>query len=97
MQFIVISGRDHTPANPTNRAYLIRDNWDDWGKYRTQFYLKVYSDTGECFEPGSVKIGQFGLKPSRSIEKGQRAPDVPDHFECLDDSFFDLSPARYPS
>jgi ABC-type transport system involved in cytochrome c biogenesis ATPase subunit len=50
----------------------------------------VYDSTGACLEPGSVKIGQSGLKPGRAVEKNQRAPDIPDHFEALDSSFFSL-------
>lgn len=89
MFFSVISG-GNLPQNARSQAFLITDRWDDWGKYRTQFHLLVVDETAVAHDIGSVKIGQVGLRPSRLVEPGQRAPEVPDSFDLLDDRFFSL-------
>lgn len=74
-------------------AYLNRDDWDDWGKYCTQFYLIVFDQGGEQHRIGHLKIGERGLKPySRVVEipPGHRKPNVPSVFEQLDDDFFSV-------
>lgn len=73
-----------------NQAFLFTDRWDDWGKYRTQFYLRVVDDIGVVHDIGSVKIGQAGLRPAGVVEPGQRAPEIPNSFDALDDRFFSL-------
>lgn len=89
MLFKVI-GAGERPASASSQAYLCRDRWDDWGKYQTQFYLIVFDENGEMHEAGNVKIGQFGLAPSPTIEPGKRAPAIPEDFDILDESFFSL-------
>ncbi|CAD0298616.1 AAA family ATPase [Xanthomonas hortorum] len=78
------------PANSRNQAFLITDQWDDWRKYRTQFYLKVVDDLGTSHSIGEVKIGQIGLKPGFIVGPGQRAPELPIIFDSLDERFFSL-------
>lgn len=70
--------------------FLVLDRWDDWGKYRTQFYLYVFDAAGQRHAIGEVKIGQRGLKPSGTVSEGFRAPSLPSSFESLSDEFFSL-------
>jgi len=82
------------PSNAKrNSAYLNLDNWDDWRKYCTQFYLTIVDHNGEHHRIGSLKIGQRGLKPhsaSSELPPGHRKPNVPFNFEELDDVFFSV-------
>ncbi len=78
------------PSGSTNQAFLFVDNWDDWGKYRTQFSLHVADEIGEAHHIGSVKIGQKGLQPSGRVSKGHRAPELDETFDALDENYFSL-------
>ena len=88
--FFTIVESHKFPPNARSRAFLVRDNWDDWRKYRTQFYLIVVDDSGEKHDIGSVKIGQVGLRPASIVEPGQRAPSVPVSFDNLGAEFFSV-------
>lgn len=90
MFFTVITGPFRRPLNCHNCAFLVIDNWDDWGKYRTMFTLIVVDESGVEQRIGSVKIGQQGLRAAGTIEPGQRAPELPDEFDMLGESFFSL-------
>lgn len=72
------------------RAFLLHDNWDDWGKFRTLFSLVVFDYDGIRHDIGGLKIGQAGLRPARSTAPGQRSPELPDDFENLEERFFSL-------
>ncbi|WP_197710739.1 AAA family ATPase [Halorhodospira halochloris] len=92
--FHIIGPRASVPlAAKRWSAYLSRDQWDDWGKYCTQFYLTVVGQDGEQHDIGQVKIGQRGLKPhggSAELPPGHRKPNVPSAFEQLEDDFFSV-------
>lgn len=88
MYFKVISTQ--IPNGAKNCAFLTTDNWDDWRKYRTAFYLTVVDGEGKQYPIGTVKIGQVGLKPGHTVEPGQRAPEIPQEFDTLSDAFFSL-------
>jgi len=90
MLFNIISTQRSIPSSPANLVFLIKDRWDDWGKYQTQFYVIVFDSTGNKFEPGSVKIGHRGLEPSRTIEPGKRAPALDREFDALPEGYFSL-------
>lgn len=80
-------------GNRPNHAYLSEDRWDDWRKYRTQFYLTICDASGVSHNIGSVKIGQRGLKPHPGTSEpptGHRKPAVPTRFDQLNDTFFSL-------
>ena len=88
---------DHAIEFPSDTqgwsAYLNRDQWDDWGKYCTQFYLTIVDQDGEQHGIGQVKVGQRGLKPHRGgveILPGHWEPNVPSSFDQLDDEFFSV-------
>jgi len=78
------------PATSVNRAFLVYDRWDDWGKFRTQFALVVFDGQGQRKRIGDVKIGQRGLRSAPQASPGERAPELPPPFETLDEQFFSL-------
>jgi predicted ATPase len=93
MFFRVVVSKNQVPERAVGRAFLIEDNWDDWGKFQTQFELIVYDDDGEKFTPGSVKIGQLGLVPGPRYpapEPGTRSSVLPTDFHFLGEEFFSL-------
>ncbi len=94
LPFRIIGPRARVPSEAQGwSAYLKRDEWDDWGKYCTQFYLTIVDQDGEPHGIGQVKIGQRRLKPhewSAELPPGHRIPDVPSAFEQLDDDFFSV-------
>lgn len=63
---------------------LVRDNWNDWFKFETTFWLIVFDEGGQRVETGTLKIGQFGLT------KEQRSPNIPNEFNSLGDEFFSV-------
>lgn len=93
IKFHVLSTRSRIPSGAKNVAFLAQDMWDDWGKYRTQFYLRLVDSDGGEHEIGSVKIGQLGLRPHRpgsGLPPGHRTPQIPETFDFLEDHFFSL-------
>jgi hypothetical protein len=80
----------NSPNGGIGVATLGEDRWDDWGKYRTQFYLRVSDDKGVVHDIGSVKIGHIGLLPGGSIAENTRAPVLPDQFTTLPENYFSL-------
>lgn len=91
MLFTVV-GRKQVPRSERGRAFLVNDNWDDWGCFRTQYQLVVYDHNGNKFDLGSLKIGEFGLKPGMETERepGVRAPTLDSEFDALDERYFSL-------
>jgi ABC-type cobalamin/Fe3+-siderophores transport system ATPase subunit len=95
LTFRVIAPRS-VPRVPTPAkclAFLKRDNWDDWGEYCTQFFLTIFDTDGKEHSIGSVKIGETNLKPSgirNNLPEGYRKPNIPEHFQKLEDKFFSL-------
>jgi len=92
MFFTLVGHHNQVPASGAGQAFLIDDNWDDWGKYRTQFQLVVYGHDGKRFDVGSLKIGHFGLQPGTKSEMkpGVRAPMLDVEFNKLEESYFSL-------
>lgn len=92
--FHIIAPRTSVPSNLTGwLAYLNRDDWDDWGKYCTQFYLTIVDPNGMHHRIGQVKIGQRGLKPhgsSADLTPGHRKPNLQTPFAQLGDEFFSV-------
>ncbi|MEW6290343.1 MAG: AAA family ATPase [Thermodesulfobacteriota bacterium] len=92
--FHIIAPRTSVPTGATGwSAYLTRDNWDDWGKYCTQFHLTIVDLAGEQHDIGPVKIGERGLKPHRAdaeLLPGYRKPNIPSNFDQLGDEFFSV-------
>src|SRR5215467_4749751 len=88
--FKVVPRPSAIPTMAKRTAFLIEDKWDDWTKFQTQFHLIVFDDAGSRYEPGDLKIGQFGLKPAPTISKGHRRPKLSKEFAQLDEGFFSL-------
>lgn len=84
--FTVVDSALHVPRQAQSQIFLIVDYWDDWFSFRTMFTIIVFDQLGNRHTPGSVKIGQAGLLPSRGGENlppGTRRPDLPQYFEAL--------------
>ena len=90
MQFELVSIRRSLPSIAKNTAFLVDDNWDDWGKFRTQFQLIVFDEAGTNFQAGDVKISHLSLREGGEIAPGVRAPEIPNAFEQLGDTYFSL-------
>jgi predicted ATPase len=84
MRFEVIPNSRSTPTSGRGIGYLWADDWNDWFRYQTLYYLTYFDDTGEKHAIGSVKIGQFDMAD------GQARPNLPATFQKLDDRFFSL-------
>lgn len=85
MQFTVIPYSDRTRRYRSlageNRAFLIRDNWDDYG-FKTSFALVYFDHAGERHELGQIKIMQMGMTAGYT--------PMPESFELLDASYGSL-------
>jgi hypothetical protein len=44
--FTLLEHPSQVPKSAKNTAFLIDDNWDDWGKFRTTFQLVVFDPDG---------------------------------------------------
>lgn len=82
MQFTVIphTVRSKSSQNLTgqNEAYLIQNNWDDYG-FKTSFFLIFFKEDGTRLDIGEVKIMSAGMK------SGYTAMEVA--FETLDPNY----------
>ena len=90
MKFYVVPRNTSKHSKKPNCAYLHIDGWDDWRKFRTQFFLSIVDNDDVEHDIGSVKIGQKGLRPGSTIQPGCRAPEIPEIFPTLDTPFFSL-------
>lgn len=90
MRFRLISSTSEIPAGVRAHAFLKNDNWDDWFKFETAYQLYVVDETGVLHEPGTVKIGRFGLHPGANRAENTRRAELPLEFESLGDEFFSL-------
>lgn len=84
MFFTVIPDGTRVPIGEPLKAYLVIDNWDDWFKYSTMYFLFVNDAQGTQHSIGGTKIGQFAM------EEGQRRAAIPVTFDELDERFFSL-------
>lgn len=81
--FKVLSKPWNVPASAANAAFLITDNWDDFG-YKTTYSLVVFDAEGNKHEVGYVKVGSF------QCDKATKRIALPKAFEQLDASFFSV-------
>jgi predicted ATPase len=84
MRFVVVPNSGSVPSEGRSVGFLLTDNWNDWGKFQTMYYLTYFDDEGQKHDIGSVKIGQF------QMEKDQSRPGLPTSFEGLDERFFSV-------
>ncbi|CVG22572.1 cytochrome c biogenesis protein CcmA [Serratia marcescens] len=92
MNFILVSSLPNIPHKQC--AYLVKDSWNDWFYWQTQFTL-VYSDAESKYHNiGSVKIGQDRMRRSSngSTEETSIAfkPILPESFDSLKKDYFSL-------
>lgn len=90
MKFRYIKERSSLPKQAQDVVYLVDDNWDDWGKFRTMFTVVIFDRAGERHDPGSIKIASRGLEPAGKIEAGRRAPTIKAVFTELGAEFYSL-------
>lgn len=64
MMFTLLDPAQSLPQESNSHVYLVRDNWDDWFKFRTMFTLFVFDHVGVRRRVGSVKIGETSLQGS---------------------------------
>lgn len=90
MKFRYIQEHSSLPKQAREVVYLVDDNWDDWGKFRTMFTVVIFDHAGERHDPGSIKIASKGLRPSGAIKPGSRAPTLKSVFTQLGPEYFSL-------
>lgn len=85
MQFTVIPyterSRRYRTLTGENQAYLVRDNWDDYG-FKTTFALVYFDEDGERHDIGELKIMQAEMPVGYTT--------IPESFELLDHSYGSL-------
>lgn len=85
MLFTIIDSATRMPPRARKRAFLIRDNPQDWREFATLYSLVVFDTKGNVHEAGPVKIGQFRMEHGTFIR-----PDLPETFDVLNERFFSL-------
>lgn len=84
LTFSVIERSESRDYRPQNTVVLMKDNWDDWGKYNTQYYLTYFDDHGDNHDIGYVKIGC----PEPMLEN--KRPPIGKKFPMLGAGFYSL-------
>lgn len=84
MQFTVLDSNSKVVSSPPGTAVLLRDNWNDWFKFRTLFVLFITDEFGETHRIGEVKIGA----KKNLDEFGQTILD--EKFNTLSSDYFSL-------
>jgi ABC-type molybdenum transport system ATPase subunit/photorepair protein PhrA len=75
--------------NIINRAYLVKDHWNDWWEFNTMFDLMYVDCNNSCTYIGSVKIAEVPMV------EGQTRPNLPERFEHLSENFFSLGQSDF--
>lgn len=87
--FYILECRPSNGSNYRDSVLLIKDNWDDWFKFETQYYVWYVDSSGEFQEIGAVKIGQEGMTTK------QRSPNLPNQFEIIPSDCFSLGQSDF--
>lgn len=91
MNFYFIGRNESIPSTARDVVFLREDYWDDWRKFRTQFYLFYIDPQGTRHDIGEVKIGQRGLEAGATAGPNVRVPAVPSGVvQSLPPGFFSL-------
>lgn len=66
-------------------VFLSQDSWDDY-RFQTLFHVTYCDGSGDMQPLGSVKIGEYGLRPAPrgSWVPGYRSPTLPSYFWHLE-------------
>lgn len=84
MNFRVVDSAS-TPSNG-NEVLLVKDNWNDWFTWVTQFNVIVVDANQKRVPLGHVKIGRAGMTP----EDAATAKNLPPFFQSLDVPWFSI-------
>lgn len=99
MIFFNVVSADHfyyPPRSAQDIAFLVPDNWDDFGQFATWFDLWYVDENSNDHKIGGTKIGQYGMgQGHRAGETDStsliRSPTLPNHFSALSpDQFFSV-------
>lgn len=82
--FFTLLNTGDVPKTAIDQAFLFNDDWDDWFKYETKFWLVYVDKEGKQHGIGSLKIGQF------EMGLGQKRPILDRKFNRLNEIFFSL-------
>lgn len=88
MKIHILTTFASVPPKGRSAVFLVKDNWNDWGRYKTQFHMRVFDGKGKLHEIGEVKIGQFSMaegKPGDNLR-----PQLANTFESLDEDSFSV-------
>jgi len=88
MKFKILSSFKSIPNKGRSVVYLVEDNWNDWGKYKTQFHMHLFDGKGDLHEIGDVKIGQLSMPVGQPGDNHR--PDLPNEFKSLDPDTFSV-------
>ena len=77
------------PSNG-NEVLLVRDNWNDWFTWVTQFYVIVVTQENRRIDIGHVKIAQAGMTPQSAITSTL----LPVSFLQLNEPWFSIGQAE---
>lgn len=69
-----------------NEVLLVRDNWNDWFVWVTQFYVIVVTQDNQRIDIGNVKIAQAGMTP----QSAATSTILPTEFSHLNAPWFSL-------
>lgn len=87
--FYIFEHQPRDVAKYKESVILIKDHWDDWFKFETQFFMSYVDSMGEHHDIGAVKIGQEGMT------RGQRSPNLPEQFSTLPIDCFSLGQSDF--
>ena len=74
---------DAAYGNPRD-ILLVKDKWNDWYTWVTQYFAVVILDDGRKYDVGSVKIARIGMSPQDPLT------NLPSEFNFLDDNWFSM-------
>lgn len=78
-----------SPSNG-NEVLLVRDRWNDWFTWVTQFYVIVVTTENQRIDIGHIKIAHAGMTPQSAIT----ADLLPAEFLQLDAPWFSIGQAE---
>lgn len=71
-------------ASPGNEVILIRDNWNDWYTWITQFTAVVILKDGQRVSLGYLKVARAGMTSQSATTQ------LPDNFPSLGEEYFSI-------
>jgi hypothetical protein len=74
----------HSAASTGGEVLLVKDNWNDWFTWITQFFAIVVFDDGTRVEVGHVKIARLGMTAQDGVT------NLPGSFSHLDAVWFSI-------